>query len=694
MNALGALLALGSILPQMQIREEVKDWKLLRTDGFEIYYPDDSLKPRAEEFAGWFADAKARLTRVTGSSLTRTIHVFLYRSYHDLQQASFLGQFQARNVTGPLLGRRPVFPDRTQQEKLRLCRLPRRRALALAEPLYDRILIHCQASDRWNQWFLRHELAHQFQFEAFYPWRIPSYLIALKNPFIPDWFWEGYADFAAGIFESHKDEYVRDLSLERLYRLNELFSQDSLNFHDFRAPYYQGSYFLRFLDEQYGSGTSQQLFATYTNSFPYPMTRILGRATGKSVGQMEKEFAQYLETRYSTMMTGRADASDFARRVTDSRSYYRRRSWGGRFSPDGKRIAFVSNVETRPELYVASLDEASEATGLLGLRRGIDVGGIHSPPSWSPDGRRLVIAVSWRNHDYLLFADLEEGLDFVRLNFDEIYDPCFSPDGTSVVFSALKDGYSDLYVYREGEVKRLTEDRAADAMPAWSPDGNTIAYVSESDGRPQLHLLDLESRERTKLGNTYAVVEYPRWMPDGKSVVVSADVDGIFDLFRVDLEGSATRLTRVRLGTGFPDVSPDGSQILFTYFQGRGQDLYRMDFREEREEGFPQEERAREYDAFVPPRPQGEPAEKTRKVGMEYLMGPVNTLSFFSPGLEMRISDLDAENSIDLQSTFVADDFWTSKLTFTHTRWQPTFIESVTAGRIGDVQEITGGAYA
>ena len=69
-------------------------------------------------------------------------------------------------------------------------------------------------------------------------------------------------------------------------------------------------------------------------------------------------------------------------------------------------------------------------------------------------------------------------------------------------------------------------------------------------------------------------------------------------------------------------------------------------------------------------------------------------LSFFSPGLEMRISDLDAENSIDLHSSFAAGDFWTSSLTFTHTRWQPTFIESVTAGRIGDVQEITGGAYA
>ena len=83
--------------------------------------------------------------------------------------------------------------------------------------------------------------------------------------------------------------------------------------------------------------------------------------------------------------------------------------------------------------------------------------------------------------------------------------PSWSPDGSSIAFSALAGGFTDLYVcdVANGALEQLTDDAFADLQPAWSHDGRTIAFVTErysSDlaalrfGRPQLALLDVETR--------------------------------------------------------------------------------------------------------------------------------------------------------------------------------------------------------
>ncbi|MBV8879121.1 MAG: hypothetical protein JO332_04060, partial [Planctomycetaceae bacterium] len=195
-----ALLAAVALL-QVQVRDEPKDWKLITTEHFNVYYPSDELLPRAREFAGWFEQARGELQQTMGGDPAR-VHVFLYRSFHDLQQSSFLASPRTRPLAQQL--KVPSFrdsPARTREGTE--CRLTgKSRALALAEPLRNRIFIHCQASDRWNYWFLKHELAHQFQFEHLFAFRLPSWLIALKDPIIPQWWWEGGADYWAGIFDS------------------------------------------------------------------------------------------------------------------------------------------------------------------------------------------------------------------------------------------------------------------------------------------------------------------------------------------------------------------------------------------------------------------------------------------------------------------------------------------------------------
>jgi len=83
----------------------------------------------------------------------------------------------------------------------------------------------------------------------------------------------GIRGLRRGVFDSAKDEWVRDLAAERLYSLKEYFSGDALPPHDYMAVYYQASMFFRFLDETYGAGTAARIFASYAGHLAIPMDR-------------------------------------------------------------------------------------------------------------------------------------------------------------------------------------------------------------------------------------------------------------------------------------------------------------------------------------------------------------------------------------------------------------------------------------
>lgn len=660
----------ASLLLQVQVRDEAKEWRRLDTPNFRIYYPEDALLPRARDFAGWFEDARADLAARTGVQ-PPVVNVFLYRSYHDLQKASFLGHSR------PLHERVRAVQTR-ERASPRAERLNgHSRALALAEPTRDRIFIHCQASDRWNFWFAKHELVHQVQYAHLYSFRLPSWMIALKNPLVPKWWWEGGADYWAGAFDSVIEQYLRDLARERLYDLKELHTPDILNPHDSLAIYYEGSAFWKFLEKTYGAEATRKLWDRTDHGLPIASQKPLEHVTGKKREAVEAEFNAHWRARWDAQMAGRGVPSD---RLTDTRYYYRRRSWGGRWSPDGKRLAWVGNKDVRNELYV-------DGSGRLGWDRSVDGAEVVSPPSWSPDGKRIAIVEQRTHRDLLLLVDAEGGTDeAIELPFDEIYDPAWAPDGARIAFAGLKHGTSDLYVLHLGDrrIERLTEDPHGDAAPAWSRDGK-LAWIKEVEGRTVLHVLGQGAVSRT-----WALLEYPQWTPDGRGIVVAADVGQVWDAFVVDpATGAGRRLTKFKGGVHYPALHPDGS-LLISYYEGRGYDLYRVPWNPQDEPGFDEEARKPWYDAFKKPAPRGEPAEKTRVWGVDWFHAPVLSSSLVTPGLEFQFGDRDAETTLSLIATGTSSDAWAAGATVANTRYWPTIGATAAAARIDDWVEYVG----
>ncbi len=135
-------------------------------------------------------------------------------------------------------------------------------------------------------------------------------------------------------------------------------------------------------------------------------------------------------------------------------------------SPDGKKIAFVSNRSGSPQVYVRDLAASS------GEHRISHAGGYSTSPSWSPTGERIAFT-SQGGGKFSIYAVNPDGSNQQLLvsGDGDCTDPSYSPDGRYVVYTFQKKGYSELrIVSADGRWgKRLFSGPSGVGSPAWSP---------------------------------------------------------------------------------------------------------------------------------------------------------------------------------------------------------------------------------
>jgi Tol biopolymer transport system component len=183
----------------------------------------------------------------------------------------------------------------------------------------------------------------------------------------------------------------------------------------------------------------------------------------------------------------------------------------------------AENPNARVRIYTLNLENGSIAA--------IGGGGDWSDeqPRWSPDGTRVAF-VSNRGGSYNIYTMDPDGRNVVRhtSHAGNDRDPSWLPDGQGLVFSSDRDrgtGRSDLYRVRisDGAVERLTNFFEGYAfMPSVSPDGGWVAFVATTfptaDGFVnQVHVLELATRMTWPFDVTAAGC-WPSWSPDGSKI--------------------------------------------------------------------------------------------------------------------------------------------------------------------------------
>jgi len=290
------------------------------------------------------------------------------------------------------------------------------------------------------------------------------------------------------------------------------------------------------------------------------------------------------------------------------------------WSPDGKRLAFISARDGSSQVYVISMD-GGEGRKVTQLSTGADLF------KWAPDGKAIAFTssvyvdckddecnrkrdeekekskVKARIYDHLLYRHWDHWSEGKRshlflvpldgstaardltavANYDvppdergAASDINFSPDGREICFTAVTDKMEaistngDLFLVPTsgGEARKITGSNPGfDGNPVYSPDGKYIAYHAqltagyEAD-RWRVMLYDRQSGKTENISESFdRSAENLAWSPDGKTIYFTAENETLQPVYAMEAKAGAT-----------PKKLADGFNSTFS-FSGDGRTL-------------------------------------------------------------------------------------------------------------------------
>jgi TolB protein len=185
------------------------------------------------------------------------------------------------------------------------------------------------------------------------------------------------------------------------------------------------------------------------------------------------------------------------------------------WSPDGRRLAYVSFEQKRSEIYIQDLRS--------GARKRVSARpGVNGAPAWSPDGRYLAVALSRQDGNLDIYTLDINSQVLTRLTDGPAIDtePAWTADGRQVLFTSDASGGPQIYRVPSsgGRAQRVTFDGSYNARPRVSPDGNSLAVVHNDRGNYRIATIDL-ARSALQVLTDGRLDESPSFAPNGEILI-------------------------------------------------------------------------------------------------------------------------------------------------------------------------------
>jgi len=252
-------------------------------------------------------------------------------------------------------------------------------------------------------------------------------------------------------------------------------------------------------------------------------------------------------------------------------------------SPDGKRIAFISDRDGTSDIYVMAADSShvvrvtntaekewpvqwsSDGSVLFGVadkdssrlfEAKKTVTQIGTVPGravrFSDDGRRVLYALGTWTEVQLMESDLD-GSHARQLTDGKsvVWSPRWSPNGRRIAFTG-RDANQHLHIYlmnADGtDLHQLThlEAEGNAQSPAWSRDGRRIAIQVSKNKSAHIWIVDAQSGSGRKLASHDEVFldETPSWFPNGKRLAFQSTRSGAMEIWTMNADGTKVRQVR------------------------------------------------------------------------------------------------------------------------------------------------------
>lgn len=292
----------------------------------------------------------------------------------------------------------------------------------------------------------------------------------------------------------------------------------------------------------------------------------------------------------------------------------------GRFSPDDKRILFVSRKRphhAQAQVYERNLEKMRE-------RRVTFNEADAASPTYDDDGARVLYSSATdelKEHPEFLEKTLQRingnsdsktqktkpsiprpdgtfgpyevyissvrGSDIKRLTKSRHFDgdPTIHPSGDKALYSTIQNGQLDIFSIdlKTQKTKAFASSKAHETEPVYSPSGDFVAWVRFSPDNKTSDILvaDADGDNMQVITMKDAIHWSPQWSPDGQEIIFSSNLSQTnnFELYMISKDGEClSRLTYTPGNDLLPAFSRDGSEIIFTSDRSGTKQLYKMPF--------------------------------------------------------------------------------------------------------------------
>ena len=289
------------------------------------------------------------------------------------------------------------------------------------------------------------------------------------------------------------------------------------------------------------------------------------------------------------------------RSLTIEKLYMTRQIGSSTWSPDGKSIAFVSNMSGRNNIWVVPPEGGFPTQLTVSDQRQTAI-------AWSPDGKWIAYQSDYDGDEqwdiFLVSPKTGKVVNVTQTREIAETNPTWSPDGRFLAYEVKPKTSAaveiDVYDTIMREVKHLTTNTPQDKgnySPIWSKDGKYIVYTqAQAKGTDaSIFIAEVATGKSTLLTPHQGEQQYfandisSKPIPDGREVLITSNAaNGYFNIgvlvVRTNGEmngvfkpGEIKWLTKDKWEIAGGEFSPDGKRVTFTANVDGNQEIYLHD---------------------------------------------------------------------------------------------------------------------
>ena len=419
-------------------------WYYVQTDHFDIYFSSKGTK-LAEFTAKAAEDALKSIEKSFNYRINNRITIIIYNSTNDFQETNVTDQYLSEGIEG------------------------------FTEIFKNRVVVQFMGSYPEFKHLIHHELTHAVMNDYFYGGSLQNIITNNISLNLPQWFNEGMAEYQALNWDINTDMFIRDAIINEYLPDIQLLSG--------YLAYRGGESVFHYIDEKYGKEKIGELMNKIRSTGS--LEAGLKASIGISLKELNERWKKHLKQIYWPDISLRKDPDEFAKKLTDPEE-------GGGFyntspalSPQGDKIAFISNRNYYFDVFIMSAIDGKIIKRLVKGNRSADFEQLNvvTPGlSWSPDGMRIALSAKSEGDDIIYIINVNsEDKETLPIHLDGIKSLAWSPDGNYLAFIGHTAAQSDLYLYnfKARILTNLTNDIFTDNDPSWSTDSKQIFFSSD-----------------------------------------------------------------------------------------------------------------------------------------------------------------------------------------------------------------------